>query len=114
MIDMRKKNILNEYASAEKRIEMLAKEIETNNDPELATLLEKEQQEIIKKLIQIEQAVQSLESYNQRNVLWWMFVGDIVKGKRKRLTRWQIGNKLGFSEEWVKDVYESALKKLNI
>jgi hypothetical protein len=114
MINKRKKFILTEYVAAEKRIEALTKELYINDDPILKKLLECERAEISKKLNQIEEAIKALESYNQRNVLWWTYIGDIVNGKRKRLTRWEIGNKLGFSDEWVKDVYEKALENLNI
>lgn len=59
-------------------------------------------------------AINELDSIAERTVLWLHYIGKTKNEHYNRLTLWQIGKELGYSEARIKQLHKSALEKLKL
>lgn len=59
-------------------------------------------------------SINELDSIAERTVLWLHYIGKIKNERYNRLTLWQIGQELGYSEVRIKQLHKSALEKLKL
>ncbi len=59
-------------------------------------------------------AINGLDNYTERAVLWLHYIGKAQNNRYNRLNFWQIGSELNYSEARIKQIHKSALEKLRL
>lgn len=59
-------------------------------------------------------AINGLDDYAERAVLWLHYIGKTKNNRYNRLNFWQIGSELNYSEIRIKQIHKSALEKLRL
>ena len=112
-MDERKKAILREYEVMEELIEMLEKEIGSSTNTAITETLLNEKNELEDKCISIDMAIRELPLIYQI-VVRKCYLGEKVKGQRKRYKIHEVANQMGYSERHIQRFATTAIKNIKL
>ena len=113
VVDERKKAILREYEIIENRIEMLEKEIKSSGSTAITETLLNEKSELEDMCISIDMAIRELPILCQI-VVRKCYLGEKVKGQRKRYKIHEVANQMGYSERHIQRFATMAIENIKL